>query len=74
MNLRRKWVKNNASYFEHGTLLTLTLRLDFLNFAIFKYQLHIKKDFSKRIYPFHVKLSQLLLTLKCHVVNIKKCR
>ena len=33
-------------------ILTLTLRLDFLNCAIFKYQPHVKKDISRSIDPF----------------------
>ena len=38
-------------------------RLDFLNCTIFKHQPHVKKDISKSIYLFHVKLSKLLLTM-----------
>ena len=61
MKLHCKWVKNNSSDSEHGKFLTL--RLDFLNCAIFKYQPYLKMDISKSIYPFHVKLLQISCNL-----------
>ena len=71
MKLHCKWVKNNSSDSEHGKLLTL--RLDFLNCALFKYQPHVKKAISKSIYPFHVRLLQVLLVIYFYVVNLTKC-